>query len=58
MIKYEGEYIKNMERVKLCKNCNQWKQTTSLTFLLPMMFDWIYKSIYDSDKVLMWVHQK
>ena len=54
----------NMSALKLwnesncTKKCIQSKQKTALTFLFPMMFDWIDKKMNVIDEVWMWVYWK
>ena len=57
-MKYECECIKDMELVKSYKNCIQSKQTTAFTSLFLAMFDWINKTMNESDEVWRWLHQK
>ena len=45
VMKYECECNKNMEWVKLCKNCIHPKQTNSLTLLFLPMVSWIDKTM-------------
>ena len=58
VMKYEFDCIKNMELVESYEKKFQSKQTTSLNFLLPVMFDWIGKTMNESDEVWRWLHQK
>ena len=41
VMKYECEFIKNMEWVESKRNCINSKQTTDLTLMLPMMIEQI-----------------
>ena len=57
-MKYECDYIENMELLSLYINCIQSKQKIALTLMLTSMFYWIAETMEVSDEVWMWVHWK
>ena len=57
VINYEGDYIKTMEWVDSYVNFIDLKQTNALTSILLTVFDWIDKTMNESDEEWRWVHQ-